>query len=108
VYQRVDDGAVEDRCQRQRGRVGRARDLHPAHPQLHRQAEIEVEIRRPYDGHTIFRSELEPTLYDYRTVQFVTHVKPGEKKDLLFEVVTRQGRNHKQNNVTLATAKIEP
>ena len=28
-------------------------------------------------------------------------MKPGEKADLLYEVIQHQGRNAKQNNVTL-------
>jgi hypothetical protein len=32
-------------------------------------------------------------------------VKPGEKKELIYEVVQHQGRNAKQNNVTLETAE---
>jgi hypothetical protein len=66
-----------------------------------------VEIRRSYDGHILFRSPLEPKLHDYQTVQYSTSVKPGEKKDLRFEVVQRQGRNARQNNVTLENADEE-
>jgi hypothetical protein len=62
---------------------------------------INVEIRRSYEGHIVFRSRLEPTLHDYRTVELNTSIEPGEKESLLFEVVQRQGRNAKQNNVTL-------
>jgi hypothetical protein len=62
---------------------------------------IEVEIRRSYDGHVIFRSLLEPKLHDYQTVEFAAKVQPGDKNDLLFEVVQRQGHNAKQGNVTL-------
>jgi hypothetical protein len=67
--------------------------------------EINVEIRRSYDGHVIFRSRLEPKLHDYRTVELTTSVDPGEES-LLFEVVQRQGRNAKQNNVTLEETKV--
>jgi len=67
---------------------------------------IEVEIRRSYDGHVTFRSQLEPRLHDYQTVEFATRVQPGDKKHLLFEVVQRQGHNAKQNNVTLEEATI--
>jgi hypothetical protein len=62
---------------------------------------IKVEIRRPYEGHVTFVSELEPKLHDYQTVELAAEVKPGEKKNLDFTVVQRQGRNAKQNNVTL-------
>jgi hypothetical protein len=68
--------------------------------------DIDVEIRRAYPGHVTFRSELEPTLFDYQTVQFEAHVDASERADLLFEVVQRQGHNAKQNNVTLESAEI--
>jgi hypothetical protein len=63
---------------------------------------IELEIRRAYQGDVVFKSDLKPTLHDFRTVQFTTNVAPGEKKDLLHEVLTRQGKNAKKNNVELA------
>jgi hypothetical protein len=44
---------------------------------------------------------LQPTLFDFQTVEFTAKVKPGEKKELAYEVVQRQGHNAKQNNVTL-------
>jgi len=69
--------------------------------------EINVEIRRSYDGHILFRSQLEPKLHDYRTVELRTSVDPGEKKSLRFEVVQRQGRNAKQNNVTLEEGNVD-
>ena len=69
---------------------------------------IDVEVRRTYPGHVIFRSQLEPTLYDYQTVEFHTQVPTGERKDLLFEVVRKQGYLAKQNNVTLEAAEVKP
>jgi hypothetical protein len=67
---------------------------------------IDLEIRRSFDGHVTFRSGLKPTLFDYRTVQFTAAVDVGKRADLLFETVRRQGRNAKQNNVTLEDAQI--
>ncbi len=69
---------------------------------------IDVEIRRTYPGHVIFRSALEPTLFDYQTVQFQKRVGPTEKADLLFEVIQHQGYNAKQGNVTLQQGEIKP
>jgi len=66
---------------------------------------IKVEIRRPYEGHVTFVSELEPKLHDYQTVELAAEVEAGEKKNLDFTVVQRQGRNAKQNNVTLEAGK---
>jgi hypothetical protein len=67
---------------------------------------INVEIRRSYDGHILFRSKLEPRLHDYRTVELTASVDPGEKESLRFEVVQRQGRNAKQHNVTLEEGDV--
>ena len=61
-----------------------------------------------FPGHVVFRSQLEPVLHDYQTVQFSSSVPAGQKKDLLFEIVSHQGRNAKQNNVTLEAAAIKP
>jgi hypothetical protein len=69
---------------------------------------IEVEIRRTFAGHVVFRSELNPALHDFQTVQFGRTVEPAKKADLLFEIVRHQGRNAKQNNVTLEKAEIRP
>lgn len=67
----------------------------------YRNKPIDVEIRRSYAGHVIFRSRLDPTLYDYRSPQFAARVEPGEKRDLTYRLITRQGYNKKQDNVTL-------
>ncbi|MHB9063705.1 MAG: DUF4139 domain-containing protein [Pirellulaceae bacterium] len=62
---------------------------------------IEVEIRRALPGHVVFRSSLVAKSHDYQTVEYVTTVKPGQTADLLYEVLQHQGRNAKQNNVTV-------
>ena len=72
------------------------------------QKPIEVEVRRTLPGHVVFRSQLEPKLHDYQTVEFVANIAPSKKADLLFEVVRKQGVSAKQNNVTLETAAIAP
>jgi hypothetical protein len=69
---------------------------------------IELEIRRPFDGHVTFRSLLAPKLHDYRTVQFGTTVAAGKKADLKFEIIRHQGHNAKQNNVTLEQGEVKP
>jgi len=69
---------------------------------------IEVEIRRTFPGHIVFKSQLNPILHDYQTVQFTAPIAAGKKADLLFELVRHQGRNAKQNNVTLEQAQIAP
>ena len=69
---------------------------------------IEVEIRRAYDGHVVFKSGLEPKLHDFRTVQFTATVPPGKRADLLFEIIQHQGYLAKQSNVTLEAGDMKP
>jgi hypothetical protein len=69
---------------------------------------IEVEIRRPLPGHVTFKSQLEPKLHDFQTVEFLTRLAPAKRADLLFEVVRKQGTSAKQSNVTLVTAEVKP
>jgi len=68
---------------------------------------IDVEVRRSFDGDVTFRSSLSPVQHDYRTVQFESNVDAGKKADLIFETVTRQGHNAKQNSVTLEAAVVK-
>ncbi|MEO8497959.1 MAG: hypothetical protein ABI614_23070, partial [Planctomycetota bacterium] len=68
----------------------------------------DLEVRRSFDGHVVFRSQLAAGLHDYRTAQYTAAVKLGEKADLLYELIVQQGRNAKQNNVTLEQAEIKP
>jgi hypothetical protein len=70
--------------------------------------DIEVEVRRTLPGHVLFKSQLEPTLHDYQTVQFLAKLAAGKKADLLFEVVRKQGTSAKQNNITLVPAEVKP
>ena len=69
---------------------------------------IDVEIRRAFPGHVLFRSSLLPKLHDYQTVELNTVAPAGKKTNLLFEVVRRQGNQAKQNNVTLEAAEVQP
>jgi hypothetical protein len=66
--------------------------------------DIDLEIRRSLSGHVTFRSQLDPRLYDYQTVEVKSSIATGKRADLLFEVVRHQGVNAKQNNVTLEAA----
>jgi hypothetical protein len=69
---------------------------------------INVEIRRPFPGHVIYKSSLEPKLHDYQTVELHTTVAAGKKTDLFFEIARKQGTSAKQNNVTLEKAEVKP
>ena len=59
---------------------------------------IDLEVRRTFPGHVVFRSELAAKNYDYQTVEYTATVKPGEKADLLYEVIQHQGRNAKHKS----------
>ena len=67
---------------------------------------IELEIRRTLPGHVVFRSQLDPKLHDYQTVEYKSTVPAGKRVDLLQEIVRHQGRNAKQNNVTLEATDV--
>ncbi len=67
---------------------------------------IQVELRRTFPGHAVFNSRLNPKLHDYQTVQIDTGVGAMQTKELVYEVVTHQGHNAKQNNVTLEDADV--
>jgi hypothetical protein len=69
---------------------------------------IELEVRRALPGHVVFRSQLDPKLHDYQTVEYIATVGAGKRVELMQEVVRNQGRNAKQNNVTLEADKVEP
>lgn len=67
---------------------------------------IDLEIRRSFDGHNVFRSQLEPLQFDFQTAQFSAQIAPAAKKDLFYELIAHQGRNKKQNNLKLEAAKV--
>jgi hypothetical protein len=69
---------------------------------------IEVQVRRAFPGHVVYRSRLDPKLHDYQTVEFTAQVAAGKQASLLFEIVRKQGTSAKQNNVTLEAADVKP
>jgi hypothetical protein len=62
---------------------------------------IELEIRREYAGDVTFKSKLEPTLFDYRTVEYKIKLDTAEKNALAYEIIIRKGENAKNSQVTL-------
>jgi hypothetical protein len=62
---------------------------------------INLEVRRTFPGHVVFRSQLPAKNHDYQTVEYVATVQPAEKTDLLYETLQHQGHNAKQGNVTI-------
>jgi hypothetical protein len=106
VFRRVDDGALKIEV----NSSVNGWDDHEVFTQRIRNytaKPIEVEVRRPFAGHVDFRSSLPGVkLFDFQTVEFTASVAAGKKADCLFEVLRHQGRNSKQNNITLVNAKI--
>ncbi|MHB9049515.1 MAG: hypothetical protein ACYC35_26650, partial [Pirellulales bacterium] len=66
---------------------------------------IDLEVRRQFAGHIVFRSNLKAKNFDYHTAEYTATVKAGEKADLTYELLQHQGRNAKQDNVTIEEAK---
>jgi hypothetical protein len=62
---------------------------------------IDLEIRRPFPGHIVFRSALRTTHYDYQTVQYKARIPAKRRVELRYEVVQHMGHNAKQSNVKL-------
>jgi hypothetical protein len=69
---------------------------------------INLEIRRLFPGHAVFHSELPAKNFDFQTVEYAADVKPAEKADLLYEITQHQGRNAKQDNVTIERGPATP
>ncbi|MFO0838115.1 MAG: hypothetical protein U1D55_06265 [Phycisphaerae bacterium] len=105
VYRRVDDGNLKVEL---RGDVAGwdDRELYTQRIRNYSGKPIEVEIRRLLPGDVLFRSSLDPKLFDFQTVEFTSRVDAGKRVDLLHEVVRRQGYNAKQNRVELETADL--
>lgn len=105
VFKRVDEPGVE--IEVNSGVVGW--DDHTLFAQRIRnytKKPIDVEIRRILPGHIVFRSALGAKNFDYQTAEYHAQVKPTEKASLTYEVLQHQGRNAKQNNVTVEAAPV--
>ena len=66
---------------------------------------IDLEVRRTFPGHVVFRSDLPAKNHDYQTVEYTATVKPAEKADLRYEIVQHQGHNAKQGNVAIESLR---
>jgi hypothetical protein len=107
IYRRVEDGAAQ--IDVNSSVVGwDEHELFTQRIRNYTSKPIEVEVRRSFDGDETFRSNINPVLHDYRTVQFQTNVDSAKKADLYFESIKHTGRNAKQNNVKLETTDIKP
>lgn len=100
IYRRVDSGKVE--VDHQASVVGW--DEHQVYAQRIRNytdKPIQVEVRRSFSGDIAFKSRLDVERHDFSTVQYSATVQPGEKAALSYELITRYGRNSKQNRVEI-------
>jgi len=106
VFRKVDDGAVD--IEVNSSVVGwDDREIYTQRIRNYSAKPIEVEVRRAFPGHVVFRSALPGVrLFDFQTPEFTTSVAAGQRADCLFEIIRHQGRNAKQNNVTLDDAEI--
>ena len=107
VFSRVDDGAAQ--IDVRSSVVGwDEHDLFTQRVRNYTAKPIDVEVRRSYGGHVVFRSALKPTLFDFQTVQFRAQVDAGKRVDLLHEVVSREGRNRKEpQHITPEDAEVK-
>jgi len=62
---------------------------------------IKIEVRRSFDGDVSFRSGLDAKQHDYRTVEYEREVGKGERAELPYEVLVRNGYNAKQSRVAI-------
>ena len=92
-----------------RGRLGRPHALLPANPQLHEPSPSRWRSAGRFPATSSSAASSKPTtarLPDGR--RSPPPVKPGKKAELLYEVLQHQGRNAKQNNVTVEEAEVKP
>jgi len=107
IYRRVDDGRLKIEVNSSVS----GWDEHTIYNQRIRNytaKPIDVEVRRSFDGHIVFRSSLGAKNHDYRTVEYSKAIEPGKSVELLYEILQHMGHNAKQNNVTIEEAGIEP
>ena len=67
---------------------------------------IDLEIRRTFQATSFFRSGLGAKNHDYQTVEYAAAVVAGAKAELQYEVLTHEGRNTRQNRVTIEKATV--
>ena len=68
---------------------------------------ITFELRRQWDGHVDYASQIATTLFDYRTAEAKFTVDGGKKKEYPATVVVHQGGNAKQSRIDLAKPPAE-
>jgi hypothetical protein len=66
---------------------------------------IELELRRVFPGHIVFRNGLGAVRHDYQTVQITAIVAAGQRAQLRYEVIQHMGSNEKQANVEIVDVR---
>ena len=84
------------------------KQLPPPPPKFGGVIKEDAKDSKPYWPPTITPPKGAPNVLLIKTVEYKTTVPAGKRVDLLQEVVRHQGRNAKQNNVTLETADVRP
>ena len=107
VYRRVDDGRIKIEINSSVA----GWDDHAVYAQRIRNYSdkpVDIEVRRSFGGHVMFRSSLPAKNFDYHTAEYTQEIVAGRKADLLYEIVQHQGHSKKQDNVTIEKAEIDP
>ncbi len=66
---------------------------------------IDLEIRRAFGGDATFISQTDTKRHDFNTVQYTAQVAPGDSRDVVYELLLRQGSNQKQNRIEIKNAR---
>jgi len=69
---------------------------------------IDLEVRRAFSGDATFVNQIDAKRHDYQTVQYTASVKPGQSRDMIYELIQRQGSNQKQSRVEIKADKPAP
>jgi hypothetical protein len=62
---------------------------------------ITLELRRQWDGHVDYTSEVATKLFDYRTIEATFRVDARSKREYPCTMVLHQGANKKQSRIDL-------
>ena len=68
---------------------------------------VKVEIRRQITGDALIKSDLTLKKHDFQTFELQTKLAAGEQQELLYEVMTKKGRNARQKQIVLQQQRVE-
>ncbi len=100
VYRRVGDGHLQvDHDSKVAG--WNEHRAYIQHIRNHTDTPIKVEIRRQIPGDAQLKSQLQVKQHDFQTVDIYSELAAAEEQALSYEVVTRKGRNARQNRLKI-------